>query len=99
MTSTPPVPQATQAPRTRRQRPRYLDGPKLLRARMNARLGQSELAAELGTTQSVVSHWETGRNGTSLAQVERIATVLRVEPEALMPDETLVRAGISEDAR
>jgi transcriptional regulator with XRE-family HTH domain len=89
MTATPP---AAAAP-GRRPRIRYLDKDKLLKARVEARLSQGQLATKVGgrATQSLISMWERGRQGTSLQQLEVLATALGKKPEDLMPDELLAR--------
>jgi transcriptional regulator with XRE-family HTH domain len=90
MTSTSPD---TTAPHRRRQRVRYLDGDKLLRWRLDVDLTQEEVAAKAGgkVTQSLVSAWERGRQGTSMPNVRLLAKALGKEPEDLMPDELLDR--------
>lgn len=89
MTPTP----AAAAPPKRRKRTRYLDGNKLLKIRIELDDSQDEFAARLGNgvTQSLVSAWERGRQGTSLANVRRFAVVLGRPAEDLMPDELLAR--------
>lgn len=72
---------------------RYLDGDKLLKARLEARLSQGELAAKVGgkVTQSLVSAWERGRQGTDLTMIGTLAEVLAVTVSDLMPDSLLTR--------
>lgn len=92
METTSPAAVPPQAQR-KRARVRYLDGDKLLAARVELQLNQGEVARRIGgnVTQSLVSAWERGRQGTSVANVRRIARALGLEPEALMPNETLAR--------
>ena len=97
MTSTTP---GTTAPRKRRQRVRYLDGDKLLKARLEVGLFQSELAARIrevskgkagAVSQTLVAMWERGRQGTSPEKVRWIAEALGKKPEDLMPDDLVAR--------
>lgn len=93
-----PTPTAA-APPKRRKRTRYLDGNKLLKIRVELDLSQRGFAAKIGNgvTQSLVSAWERGRQGTSLANVHQIAGSLGRKPEDLMPDELLARISASSD--
>lgn len=93
MTTTSP---GTTAPQQkRRNRVRYLDKDKLLKWRLDADLTQGQLAdrAGGGITQSLVSAWERGRQGTCMPNVRLLAAALRRDPEDLMPDETVARIG------
>ena len=90
MTSTTP---AAAAPRKPRNRVRYLDGDKLLAARIAAELSQPELARKAGgkVTQSRVSAWEHGRTGTDPETIGLLAGALAIPPASLMPDDLLAR--------
>lgn len=52
----------------------------MVAARLAAGLTQRGLAARMGLTHSVVSHWESGRQAPRLARVPAIAAALGVEP-------------------
>lgn len=97
MTTTPPA----AAPPKRHRRIRYLDKDKLLRARVDAGLTQGQVADKMGgrTTQSLVSMWERGRQGTSLQKLGILAEALGKKPEDLMPDELLTRLAAGAPAR
>lgn len=56
-----------------------------IRTRRESRgLTQAELAAALGTSQKVVSHYETGHRAPSPDRLEALAAVLEVETDDLM---------------
>ena len=97
MTSTPPAAAKPQ----RHRRIRYLDKDKLLSARVEAGLTQGQLAIRMGgrTTQSLVSMWERGRQGTSLKKLRVLADALGKKPEDLMPDDLLARITAGTAAR
>jgi transcriptional regulator with XRE-family HTH domain len=44
-------------------------------------LTQAELARRLGTSQSVIARWETGRVSPSLSTVQKVARACRLEPQ------------------
>jgi len=48
-------------------------------ARKRARLTQAELAARLGSHQSVVARWETGRNSPDFETVQRAVRAAGLE--------------------
>ena len=68
------------------QAPEFELARELMAARMRAGLTQGEVAARMGTTQSVVARIESGRGTPSLRTVQRFASavgaraVVRMEP-------------------
>jgi transcriptional regulator with XRE-family HTH domain len=48
-------------------------------ARRRAGLSQRELADRVGTTQSAIARWETGRSAPSLASLERLVRACGLE--------------------
>ena len=53
----------------------------LRQARFRAGLSQSQLAERLGTSQSVIARWESGRTRPSLANLERVVRACGFELE------------------
>lgn len=55
-------------------------------ARHNAKLSQAEVAERIGTSQSMVARWETGKSAPSTTSLRRFAeatgTHLRIQLEA-----------------
>jgi transcriptional regulator with XRE-family HTH domain len=51
--------------------------------RLELRLKQADIAAELHVTEEAVGHWESGRRRPELNKVPRLASVLKVQPQAL----------------
>lgn len=45
---------------------------------------QSELAEQLGVNVTTVSRWENGQNAPNSEMIQKIATILGVEPERLL---------------
>ena len=45
---------------------------------------QSELAEQLGVNVTTVSRWENGQNTPSSKMIQKIATILGIEPERLL---------------
>lgn len=82
----------------RRPRLRYIDGPKLLAARLRSGLTQAALGAAAGVDQNRISCLETGKRGATLTKVHALADALGVKPEDLMPAATLAAAGIKQPA-
>lgn len=70
-------------------RPRYLDRFKLKRARLEAGLSQSGLAAKAGTERSSVAHHERGTWGCNMPQLARYAEATGRQPADLMLDSAL----------
>jgi transcriptional regulator with XRE-family HTH domain len=77
-----------------------IDLPALIRtARTQAGISQMELARRLGTTQSVISRWERGRDEPRLSTLARILgacgrrLVLRAEPDDV--DRAQIRAHLA----
>ena len=70
------------------QAPEFELARELMAARMRAGLTQGEVAARMGTTQSVVARIESGRGTPSMRTVQRFASavgvraVVRMEPLA-----------------
>ena len=70
------------------QAPEFELARELITARMRAGLTQGDVAARMGTTQSVVARIESGRGTPSLRTVQRFASavgaraVVRMEPLA-----------------
>ena len=70
------------------QAPEFELARELITARMRAGLTQGEVAARMGTTQSVVARIESGRGTPSMRTVQRFASavgaraVVRMEPLA-----------------
>jgi len=68
------------------QAPEFELARELIAARMRAGLTQGEVAARMGTTQSVVARIESGRGTPSMRTVQRFASavgaraVVRMEP-------------------
>ena len=68
------------------QAPEFELARELISARMRAGLTQGEVAARMGTTQSVVARIESGRGTPSMRTVQRFANavgaraVVRIEP-------------------
>jgi transcriptional regulator with XRE-family HTH domain len=50
-------------------------------------LNQTELAEQMGVTQSAVSHWENGETMPTPRQIPRLAEVLNIKVSALFGDE------------
>lgn len=59
-------------------------GDRIRTARLRAGLSQAELADELGTTQSVVSKWESGARVPNAESVGRLASTLSVSTDWLL---------------
>lgn len=57
-------------------------------ARRKLGLNQTELAEQMGVTQSAVSHWENGETMPTPRQIPRLAEVLNIKVSALFGDET-----------
>ena len=57
----------------------------LAHRRRLAGMTQAELGRRIGLSRTSVTNIEQGRHHVSLAQFVRIATVLEVSPEALLP--------------
>jgi transcriptional regulator with XRE-family HTH domain len=53
------------------------------RRRLQLRLKQADIAAELHVTDEAIGHWESGRRRTELNKIPRLAAVLKVNPQAL----------------
>jgi len=87
------TPTAAAAPRKLRNRIRYLDGDKLVKERIAAKLKQPELARKTDgkITQSQISAWECGRSSAGPENVAILATALGKPVAALMPDDLLAR--------
>lgn len=68
--------------------PPYVRGlPKLAKWRKHRdRMSQEELAAKIGVTQSMISHWENGESDIPLSTVHDIATALDTTIERLLRD-------------
>jgi transcriptional regulator with XRE-family HTH domain len=70
-------------------------------ARQKAGLSQTELAARLGSKQSVVSRWETGADEPRLSTLERVlracgfSIALVVEPEEFV-DRSQIRQQLAQ---
>ncbi len=60
--------------------------------RVKNRLSQKEFAEKLGTSQSVVSHWERGTRKLSIEQLEKIAEVFNLNLRMLD-----LTAGLTQD--
>lgn len=56
-------------------------------ARRKLGLNQTELAEQMGVTQSAVSHWENGETMPTPRQIPRLAEVLNIKVSALFGDE------------
>lgn len=56
-------------------------------ARRKMGLNQTELAEQMGVTQSAVSHWENGETMPTPRQIPRLAEVLNIKVSALFGDE------------
>lgn len=78
--------------------PRYLDGAKLRRLRLEAGLDQAALADKAGTSQTQISHHELGDWGCHMKQLAKYAKALGVKPKALMLDSALNPAQAGEAA-
>jgi len=53
-------------------------------ARKRSGLTQKELAKSISVTQSAVAMWETGKRQPSLADLDRICGVLRIDPKEVL---------------
>ena len=56
-------------------------------ARRKMGLNQTELAEQMGVTQSAVSHWENGETMPTPRQIPRLAEVLNIRVSDLFGDE------------
>lgn len=56
--------------------PRYAIISELIAARLKQRITQKQLAEKIGTKQSVISRLESGNANSSLAFLEKIASVI-----------------------
>lgn len=73
------------------QHPAIVEVGRLIRAKREAmKLSQEEFAAEIGLDRSYYSHIERGRFNMTLVVLFRIASGLKCQPEALMPDLSLL---------
>lgn len=59
----------------------------LRRYRRKAKMTQAELAAALGSSRSLISHYEQGKRQPSLHQSVRIADILQISVDALCREE------------
>ena len=53
------------------------------RRRLELRLKQTDVAAELCVTEEAVGHWESGRRRPELNKIPRLAVVLKADPREL----------------
>ena len=60
---------------------------RLHKARRNALITQQSLANSLGTSQSAVGEWESGRSHPKRERIEAIAEILDTTPEYLLTGE------------
>lgn len=56
------------------------------RLRKSRKLTQEQLAALLGYTKQNISNWERGKNFPSKADIEKLAEILGVKPNALLDE-------------
>ena len=56
-------------------------------ARRKMGLNQTELAEQMGVTQSAVSHWENGETMPTPRQIPRLAEILNIRVSDLFGDE------------
>lgn len=61
-------------------------GKNLKRERENCKLSQQDFADKIGTTQQLVSMWETGKSEPSLFYLTAITKILDVSFEDLIAD-------------
>lgn len=59
-------------------------GEKIRQARERAGMSQRELALAIGVDPSAISLWETGRNGPTISNLYKLASILGVEPGSLL---------------
>lgn len=52
---------------------------------------QSELAEQLGVNVTTVSRWENGQNAPNSEMIQKIATILGVEPERLLKTTSVLK--------
>lgn len=64
-------------------------GQRIKDEREAAGLSQADLAERLGTTQTAISYWESGRRVLTVDSLIEIARVLNVAPSALLPDDDM----------
>ena len=55
-------------------------------ARMECGITQLDLAKRLGTSEKMVSFWETGRCKPHIEQAVDIARILSIDPERIFPE-------------
>lgn len=70
--------------RRRSARPRYLNGAALRRKRLEAGLGQAELAALCGTGRPAITHYERGDYGCQIGMLHKLAKAVGCDWSELM---------------
>src|ERR687883_645976 len=72
-------------------------GARLVQARQARRLSQDDVAAVLGVSRVLVSHWERGQRQPSEQLIERLAQIYSIAlGDLLDPERTLVRSDLVE---